>query len=80
MAGLFGGAPSAPSVIQTPAYTAPKAPSGPQLAPGQKYPGGPVEKAPTVLPQVDVVDEEEQRRLNSIIGQSVDLGGGDGSR
>lgn len=80
MAGLFGGAPSPPAVIQTPATVIPVAPKGPQLAPGQKYPGGPIERAPVIIaPVAAVEDEDERRRRLSIIGADYYMGGDGGS-
>ena len=80
MAGLFGGgSPSPPAVIQTPATVIPVAPKGPQLAPGQRYPGGPIERGGAIIaaPMASVEDEEERRRRNSIL--QLDVLGGDGS-
>jgi hypothetical protein len=76
MAGLFGGAPSAPQVIQTPATVIPVAPYGPQLAPGQEYVGGPVNPPRPPAAGMTPEEEEEQRRRNSILGVDY-LGGAD---
>jgi hypothetical protein len=76
MGSLFGGMPSAPAVIQTPATVIPVAPYGPQLAPGQEYVGGPVNPPRPPAPGPTPEEEEEERRRNSIIGSDVTLGGG----
>lgn len=83
MGSLFGGSSGgysapAPQVQRAPAPVR-AAPTGPQLAPGQSVPGGPV----TILP-VETEDERRRRLLaaqanSTVLGDSyAGLGGGDG--
>lgn len=78
-----GGSAPAPVIIQAPTPAVPVAPFGPQLAPGQTYPGGPIGPIPSAAgPAAGVPDQESEdmkrwRRLMG--GGNTILGGYDGS-
>jgi len=77
-----GGAP-APVIIQAPTPVVPVAPSGPQLAPGQTYPGGPIGAIPApraAAVQSGIGEEtEDMRRWRRLLGGNTILGAYDGS-
>ena len=73
MGAIFGGG-SQPAPVVMPAPIVPVAPSGPQLAPGQQRPGGPIVPAAAAGPSYETYEERMRRLSNmNILG-----GGGDG--
>lgn len=79
-----GGSAPAPVIIQAPTPVVPVAPRGPQLAPGQTYPGGPIGPIPAPAGAGGVGgnlddESEDMKRWRRMLGNNTILGDYGGS-